>query len=197
MYQLDIPIGKGRRFLGTPDKTGKKILDYVVGGWEFAGISTIRSGRPVQLGSSSVNINNDVRVEVTWPSATGDIKNSAFQGGSSAFRSVDDSLTGAIPIFDKSKTVDPQQFTYGTLNPLQPGIRHPGRWNDDISLMKRFSITSDGRIFLQVRAEAFNVFNRMQWDNYDTSMGSVRFGLVTQAIPDTERRMQLSARVVW
>jgi hypothetical protein len=197
MYQLDIPIGKGRRLLGKTDTLDKKILDYVVGGWEFAGISQFRSGRPIQLGSSGVNVNNDVRVEVTWPSATGDIKNSAFQGGGSAFRSADDSLTGAIPIFDKSKTTDPQQFTYGNLNPLQPGIRHPGRWNDDISLMKRFTFTSDGRVYLQVRAEAFNVFNRMQLDQYDTNMGSVRFGLVTQAIPNTERRMQLSARLVW
>jgi hypothetical protein len=195
MYQLDIPVGKGRRWLGTVDTTGKKILDYVVGGWEMAGISQFRSGRPVQLGSSSVNVNNDVRVEVTWPSVTGDIKNSAFQGGSSAFRSVDDSLTGAIPIFDVSKTTPPQQFTYGNLNPLQPGIRHPGMWNDDFSLMKRFSFTSDGRVFLQLRAEAFNLFNRMQLNGYNTSMGDVRFGLITQAIPDTERRLQISLRL--
>lgn len=197
MYQLDVPIGKGRRLLGTTDTARKKILDYIVGGWEVAGISQFRSGRPIQLGWSSGNINNDVRVESTWGSATGEISNSAFQGGSTAFRSLDDSVTGAVSIFDKSKIIDAQQFTYGTLNPLQPGIRHPGQWNDDFSLMKRFAFTSDGRVFLQVRAEAFNLFNRMQLDNYDTGIGSVRFGLITQAIPNTERKMQISMRLFW
>jgi len=197
IYNFELPFGKGRRFLGTTDTMGRKVLDYIVGGWEIAGISQWRSGRPVFLNTEGININNDVRVEHTWMTSTGPIANDAFSWGNSAFRSSDDSLSGAVSRFNAGNLKGAGQFLYGNVNPLQPGIRNHGRWSDDFSLMKKFALAQEGRVYLQVRAEAFNLFNRMILDGFNVSKGDARFGLITQAVPDTERRMQMSLRLVW
>jgi hypothetical protein len=193
MYQLDLPFGKGRHYLGTLNTSGKKFLDYVVGGWQVSGITSYNSGDPVFVNFSGININNDIRVEHTWGSLTGPLKNASFSGPSNAFRSVDDSLTGAVPIFNANNIVDAKQFTYGDFNPLVTDIRNPGQWNDDFSLMKNFGLAREGAVHLQIRAEAFNLFNRRGFGNYNTNLGDVRFGLITTA-GNTERHVQLSAR---
>jgi hypothetical protein len=62
--------------------------------------------------------------------------------------------------------------------------------------MKRFTIAQEGRTFLQFRVEAQNVFNIRGLGSYNTQIGNPNFGLITLA-GNTERRMQLSARVVF
>jgi len=147
----------------------------------------------VFINFSGININNDIRVEHTFGSLTGPLKNGSFSGNSSVFRSVDDSLSGVVPLFNSANIVDSKQFTYGTMNPLITDIRNPSKWGDDFSLMKNFGIAKEGQIHLQIRAEAFNLFNRRGFGNYNTNLGDVRFGLITTA-GNTERHVQLSAR---
>ncbi|MEJ7608192.1 MAG: TonB-dependent receptor [Bryobacteraceae bacterium] len=42
-YILELPFGKGRRFLGSAPRA----LDFVVGGWQWQGINTLQSGVPL------------------------------------------------------------------------------------------------------------------------------------------------------
>jgi hypothetical protein len=38
-YTYEFPFGKGRHWLGSPQGAGGRMLDYAVGGWQFAGIT--------------------------------------------------------------------------------------------------------------------------------------------------------------
>ncbi len=59
-----------------------------------------------------------------------------------------------------------------------PDVRSPGRNNLDFSLFKNTTIREGLR--LQLRAEAFNVFNRPEYSSPGTTFGSSNFGVITQ-----------------
>jgi hypothetical protein len=84
---------------------------------------------------------------------------------------------------------------------LQPGqtsglprafIEGPGYWNVNAALMKNFLFTENMK--LQLRMEAFNVFNNVNLQNNTQFAGitSTTFGQITSAAP--ARIMQFAAR---
>ncbi len=199
-YNLELPFGRGKRFLGSPNTFGRTMLDYAVGGWELSGTTLYRSGRPVIFGYGNTNINNDYGIEATFGSyATSDtnLANSAFAGPGSVFFSVQDNRPSSLARrFDPAKFLQPETFTYGTLPPVYANIRHPGNTNYNISLMKRFPLAKDVARYFQFRLEAMNAFNIRGFGTYNTTVGNPDFGLITAA-GNTERRMQMSARILF
>lgn len=218
-YNLELPFGRGRRFLGAPNSTRGKVLDFFVGGWDVAGISTWRSGRPVIIDND--NVNNDIRVETTfasWASSDHRLGGSAFAGRQSVFASSGDAaklraaLGPTARRFDitKLKNVSAvpgqvryyESFTYGTLPPVIEDLRHPDRFSHDLALSKKFPLFSaDGSRFLQLRLEAANVLNMRGFGNYNTNPRSPDFGLIVinnqGDLYYPERRLQMSARIVF
>lgn len=199
-YRFGLPIGRGRALLGDPQGFGSKTLDFVVGGWELAGTTLYRSGRPVVFSYASENsAGNDIRVEATFGSFTGadrNLLNSSYGGRESIFFSELDQRP-ATTIFDRSKIRDAESFVYGDVPGTYPDIRQPSSWDHDLSLMKRFPFFSrDGERYLQFRVEADNVFNMRGFGDYNTQVGSGDFGYITGA-RYTERRIQVSARFVF
>ncbi len=54
-YGVELPFGRGKRFLNDTNSAGGKLLDGVVGGWMAAGVTTIRSGQFLRVtGSNSL-----------------------------------------------------------------------------------------------------------------------------------------------
>ncbi|MDZ4796976.1 MAG: TonB-dependent receptor, partial [Bryobacteraceae bacterium] len=197
-YNVEIPIGHGKAILGTPNSFGAKALDFAFGGWEFAGTGILRSGRPVVFDATTPNINNNVRVEWTYGSFAGagtSVSNARFGDPRQVFYSQADArLNDRITRFDN--VVDAQRFTYGTLSPVFGDLRHPGRTNYDLSLMKAFYFSSERKQYLQLRMEGTNIFNIRGFGSYNTKIGTRDFGLIT-APGNTERRIQMSARIVF
>ena len=213
-YNIELPFGRGRRFLGDPQGFGNKLLDFAVGGWEFAGISQWRSGRPIIIPHTNVN-NDPLRIESTfWRWADPNNRNLIspnFSGQSSAFLSGDDYsrlvASGGTPErrFATGLLLEPT-FDYGDVNIIED-IRQPSRFTHDLSLMKRFPVFGDdGGRYLQLRMEAQNVFNLRGFGNYNTDPRSATFGLITgpaasvdfgQGLRFDERRIQVSARFVF
>jgi hypothetical protein len=58
-------------------------------------------------------------------------------------------------------------------------IRGPGFTSADLSLFKNISVMGRGK--LQVRVEAFNVFNRARFNNPGGTIGTPNFGRITSA----------------
>ncbi|MBA3439985.1 MAG: TonB-dependent receptor [Pyrinomonadaceae bacterium] len=201
-YNLQFPVGRGRRFLGSPDGFPSTILDYVVGGWELAGISQWRSGRPIVLNTANTNTNNDIRVERTFgsfASSDRDLSGSSFGGSSGVFIVGGDptSIPASARRLDPSKVITAQTFTYGDLPSVYDGVRQPSKYYHDISLMKKFPIFSrDGTRYLQIRMEGQNIFNMRGFGDYDTTVGSSTYGLITGA-GYGPRQIQVSARIVF
>ncbi len=46
-YDYQLPLGRGRKFMGSPDSLGAKVLDGFIGGWELSGNTVWHSGTPV------------------------------------------------------------------------------------------------------------------------------------------------------
>jgi outer membrane receptor protein involved in Fe transport len=71
-------------------------------------------------------------------------------------------------------------YTYGTLG--RNSFRGPGATNVDLALAKKFKIRE--RATLELRGDAFNVFNHTQFSNPDTSISDLTFGQIsTTAAP--------------
>ena len=199
-YSYELPFGKGKRWLGSPQgDMGKTVLDYVVGGWEISGFTAWRSGRPVILVAGNTNVNNDTRVERTfgsYASSDHNLNHPSFSDNNQVLRSSNDPRPeGMTRRFDPSKVLDAKTFTYGTLPPILDNIRHPSFTQTDVSLMKKFRLWSEAS-FLQIRLEAENAFNQRGFGQYNTTIGTPDFGLITTA-GNVERRMQVSARIVF
>lgn len=199
-YRFGLPIGRGRALLGDPQGFGGKALDFVVGGWELAGITLYRSGRPVVFSYGNENsAGNDIRVEATFGSFTGtdrNLLNPNFGGFSSVLFSERDPRP-TTSLFDATRIRDAESFVYGDVPGVYADIRQPSSWNNDLSLMKRFPFFSkDNERYLQFRVEANNVFNQRGFGDFNTQVGSGDFGLITGA-RYTERRIQMSARIVF
>jgi hypothetical protein len=196
-YQL--PVGRGKHWLSSPQNFGMKVLDGALGGWELAGMGTIRSGRPVTLVATTPNINNNVRVEWTYGSFADPnnptVDNPAFNTNGNVFYSTRDPLPDQ-PLRRFFNAVDAKQFTYGTLPPIFPRLRHPGNYNYDVSLMKSFFLTRERGTYLQLRLEGNNFFNIRGYGNYNTTIGTRYFGMITDA-GNAPRNLQVSMRLIF
>jgi len=85
-------------------------------------------------------------------------------------------------------------ITGATLRPgdANPGdIRGPGGWVVNASLSKGFVLT--GRMRLDVRLDAFNALNRVNYNNPNTNITSPDFGRLLSSQPP--RTAQLGARL--
>jgi hypothetical protein len=85
----------------------------------------------------------------------------------------------------------PAQFAFG--NAPRNHLRGPGSVITDLALSKSFGL--GGPTELQVRLEAFNVFNTVNFNNPSATFGTSTFGRITSAQP--MRRIQVGARLTF
>ncbi len=207
-YAVQLPFGKGRRWLSDTSNFGGKFMNYVVGGWEFAGITSWASGVPINIPGSNAN-NIPSRMEYTWSRFTtsdhnlGSSSYSDKSGVSYDSSSVDPSTLNTRRL-DRTKLINPdqagaQRWLLGDIDPIYGGVRQPSRVTTDMSFMKSFPIKGEG-IYLQLRAEAANVFNQRGWPNFVSDPRSADYGLLnfnSNTFNQTPRRMQVSARIIF
>jgi hypothetical protein len=74
-------------------------------------------------------------------------------------------------------------------------VRGPGTKTIDLSLFKNFEVMNRGEF--QLRVEAFNIFNWKQYNQPGNVVGDSNFGKITGTRLNTERQVQLAARVVF
>jgi hypothetical protein len=172
-----------------PFDRGPKAL---VKGWSLYPIFFWRTGYPLSANAGLFTDNFD-------PGLSG--------AGDSGIVNAD--LTGPIHYVDPHKVqslggasgpffLDPSAFSdtptapYGTAP--RNVIRAPGRTNFDISLAKKTPIYKD-RASLEIRMDAFNLFNHTQFSNFDTNAADIgfTFGQATQAY--APRILQLAAHI--
>src|SRR5918999_6094137 len=67
--------------------------------------------------------------------------------------------------------------------------RGPGYWNVNLGLFRRIRLTD--RYAAEIRIEAFNAFNRVNWSQPNTNISSGTYGLITSA--GAARQIQLGA----
>jgi len=158
------------------------------GAWTISGTTRLSSGFPVTLynsadtsllGTFGNGVNNNL-VDTPDYAPSCDLKINRDPARGSAF----DTSCFNLPQLGKIGSA-PRRFFYG------PGIK-----NVDMALIKRFRITPATNI--EVRAEAFNVFNHPQFYGagaVDGNITSSTFGQIVAAAPP--RLIQLAAKIIF
>jgi hypothetical protein len=96
--------------------------------------------------------------------------------------------------FNTSVFSQPAPFTFGNVGASLPNVRAPGVANFDLPLFKNFH--PQEKLTLQVHAEAFNAFNRVQFGAPNQVLSSGQFGVnSTQA--NTPREIQLAMKLLF
>ena len=145
---------------------------YAFGGWELSGITTLQSGRPL-----NITLPGDVAGTGTTgqrPNLVGD----PYAGAGTRTRS-----------FDPAAFAAPSPGTFGNLG--RNAIIDPGTNNWDVSLSKIFQIGE--RVRTEFRAEVYNAPHHFSYFGVATTLGASNFGPVTSA--NDPRTFQFGLRV--
>ena len=174
-YVIDLPFGKGKHFLGGVHGAADKLLS----GWGLAGVTTFQSGLPLAFTTSSnltSSLGGGSRPNVISP-------NVGISGSAQ-------SRLGQW--FNTAAFAPPPAFTFGSESRTDPVLRAAGIANYDFTVVKQTALTE--RFRLEFRTEFFNLFNRVQFADPGTSLGTPQFGVVssTQNLP---RLIQMGLRL--
>ena len=176
-FSYELPFGTGRRFL-----TDRGWLSRLLEDWQLAGIVTLQSGRPFTV------------------ALLPELDNSNTGFAALGFGANDrPNLVGDPTVADPSATqwfntgafATPPFGSFGTVG--RNTLGGPGFQNVNLALLKHLPVGPDAR--LQFRLEAFNLFNRVNYDLPDSFLGSPTFGRILSA--GAPRRLQLGLRLLF
>jgi hypothetical protein len=171
---FELPFGSGKRFFT------EGIAAKLLGGWQINGIALFQSGAPLQISGGNPSALNAGTLRPNWdgrnPTLSGDITDRLGQ------------------YFDTSAFSLNPPFTFGNAPRIMPNLYGHGAKNVDISIFKNARLGD--RYQLQLRAEAFNVFNRVQFGNPATNITQSTFGRITAA-GNTPRDVQLAVKLLF
>jgi hypothetical protein len=155
-----------------------------LGGWQIAGITDVSSGQPVaRVVSGASNI----------AATIGQYPNVVSDPNEGLARTIDP-VSGLPFIFDPKAFSAPLAGTYG--NAPRAFARLFGRNQTNLTLTKNIYFDNEDRFKIQLRAEAFNVFNHTQFTGAGTTLTTTStFGLPTGArLP---REFQFGAKFIF
>ena len=158
------------------------LLNKLTAGWSLSGITTFATGLPITLSENDDNsLTGSVGVDV--PQLTGSGK--LFAGGSVTSSNPRSSL----PYFNNCLPTNPtpcpaasyfQTEPLGVIGNANRRFFHgPGLNNWDMALLKNTNLTETKS--LQIRIEAFNIWNHAQFINPSGVINSSNFGVVNSA----------------
>ena len=160
----DLPIGRGKTLLHGVSRP----VDAVLGGWRLTGNFAAQSGVPLHVSGPCNGIMN-----ICFPNLVG---NPALSKSRSKVDQEADWINAAAfqPAYGGDQSYwanpdpsDPRWWQFGTAGAYLPGLRAPGFWNLDTSLVKEFHLTEQR--FFQLRWEMFNALNHQNLGLPNTS----------------------------
>jgi hypothetical protein len=172
IYQL--PFGPGRKYIRTGPAA------WVIGGWQTNSIFSIRSGQPF-----SVLVNGDVA----------NVGGSVFGIG---YARANQSGSGHISHPTRNEWFNTAaysvpSYSYGNAPRNSLSTDHVTQF--DFSTFKRFPIVREGT-FLEFRAEAFNIFNIINYGPPANTVNAAGFGTVSALIPgNPPRQLQFTLKL--
>ena len=171
----DLPFGKTRRF-----KPSNGFLDAIAGGWGINLINTMTSGLPLNVVYSPTTQASVSSLTTSRPNLT----------GTSVYLSNGNPLDYLNPA-----AFSVPSYTQPWGNSARNIARAPAFYDADFGLHKNFTLHSESQ-FLQFRAEAFNILNKVNFAPPSTlTSNSSGFGVFTSTFP--ARQLQLALKMVF
>jgi hypothetical protein len=174
-YLFELPIGKNKALFGNMSNW----LDDIVGGWQVSSVMRYRTGLPTTVAANlAYNANY-------WLSSLAILTKPLKSGGVSVDENGNPSIFGTL---DAANSFEDEL-------PGHSGSRAPVRlapfFNTDITLQKTFKLPKEGQT-IRFRAEAFNVFNTVNFTNPSLALTApLTFGEYQQTTPPREMQFAL------
>jgi hypothetical protein len=173
-----LPFGKGKKFANSLPGWENQLI----GNWTVTTIIDAYSGFP-----SGLTVTGAPSFAGTRPVYTG---STTLTSGSTHHRLGGKGQTQSY--FNAAAFRLPQSFELGTVPRSAAELRGPISFDDNVSVIKNFPVRGDLRI--EVRAEAFNVLNKVDFGMPNSSYGSSSFGYITSQY-NLPRNLQMSMKV--
>jgi hypothetical protein len=203
-FLYPLPFGKGK-WLGGGVNAG---WDAIIGGWSLQGTTRWSSGAPFTITSGRATTGSLIGQPAVIRNMTAaqlKDKIGVFRGPSGVYwldpasglftitgsssRAVLCTAGQTTPCFDH-----PGTNQYGTIPFL--GLDAPRFFNQDLSMIKRIRVPKFGERFnVELRLEAFNVFNNANFGTLQTGIDGTTFGQMTSTV-DTVRGGGVTSRLV-
>ena len=209
-YIIELPFGKGRRYLNRPG-----LMDRLVGGFQVTGIHRYRSGPALtpflaggqrdflQLTGYLGNLRPNVTGQPFYTDIAAGGVNYRYLNPAAFSRPVDFRNAPAFSL-DGGVTVNPAYIAYysdpnrffGNAAPTYGGLRAQPFFTEDFSLMKKTKITET--TYFEIRAEFFNLFNRGRFGLPNVNVDDINFGISARNADIFQpRRIQVGGRFVF
>jgi hypothetical protein len=150
----ELPFGRGKWIGGNANG----FLNTFIGGWQMSGIYTYRSGLPMSVGTNSFPLSFTLEAPAVYL-------------GGNASGNIDTTTASNINFFGTPAQAAEALAAFRNVRNGESGsrnvLRGPSFWNFDLSLAKNFSLPWEGHR-IQLRMDAFNVFNRNVFANPST-----------------------------
>jgi hypothetical protein len=210
-WVYDLPVGKGRRLLGSPSGFTGRLMSRVFGGWEWDGMARVQSGAIMNLG----NVNLVGMTQKDLQDAYGlvfdnsnkhiwafpqDIRDNTYRAFNTSATSATGYSSSGAPsgryIAPANSIEGCIQVVTGDCAPQNLFITGPRFLRFDMSAIKRIRITESANV--ECRAEFLNAFNNINFlgNTNMTSFSSSTFAEVTSAYRDVNNTQDPGGRLI-
>ena len=169
----DLPWGSGRQ------RQGHGVVGALANDWTLAVVVTRQSGIPVAV-TQTTNFNAFAGFGTQRPNLVGDPELPADERTPSRW-------------FNTAAFATAPVFTLGSAS--RNPVRGPGYTNVDLAISRRIPLPMRGGTALELRAEAFNLFNTPPFANPGATLGTPTFGVISAA--GDPRVVQLAAKFLF
>ena len=172
-----LPFGKGQAFGANLPRP----VDWAIGGWNLNLIAILQSGQPFDLSTGQTNTGNepDQVAPITYPKKLTEWFNPASFNATNLFQNYTVTANGQT-VYTRLGTARRDQVYGPGYRPVNFGIQK------DIHVTERYS--------LDLRGDAFNVFNTPEFTNPGSTATNSTFGQITSVRYQSNRQLQLEAR---
>jgi hypothetical protein len=177
VYQL--PIGKGKRFVNS-----SSVLDAIIGGWEFATLGTLQTGRPYNMRYGDNNASTN-----TISGGTFATRPNLVSGQSYLVSNPTPGVNGSW--VNPAAFAEPANGFIG--NSKRNMLYGPGVESFDMSIDKNFKMPYNEHHQFQFRLDAFNALNHTNFNTPVNDWKSATGGKITSSAISA-RQLQLGAR---
>ena len=170
-----------------PFKFNNHLENTLLGGWTLTAIHTIQSGTPLTFA-----MGQDVALDGTFGTQHAELQPNITAKNIALDHPNRNAFVNAF--FNTAAFVQPNIVPTGTSGKAGRGlISGPAFNSSDFSILKDFMIREPLRV--QFRAEMFNVFNQVNFNNPDQTVTDGTFGVITSA--QDGRVIQFGLKVLW
>ncbi len=192
-YSYPLPIGQGQLLLHNLNAAANE----VIGGWGVEGITTFQEGYPLGFGDSTNDLSTYAFEGTQRPMVVAGCNKKTSGAMINRLGVASGDTTGYFnTACFQSQTISSNSvfnpFAFGNESRTDNALRTPGTANWDMTLFKNFPIHEN--LSFDFRAEAFNIFNRVQFGQPNVTVGNTSEGSITSQY-NNPRILQIAGRI--